>query len=308
MKTFSVYSMLLFFFLMGCKDPYKGSDEMLIDKTKIDRVFNNVDNKVLLSHMYVVLDSSTYNSILQNTFLDQEYAGIDNGLPDFTPADKNSKSVYVRGKNSYLEILGPNNKFNEGIGRNGIGFSLNNNNGFSLDNKPSLKKSETKFLKGVDTVSFTLNNEKTVWFKAFYTYGIDTNLHTWYSYYNPSFITALHGEQEERYTEAAYLKTAYSPNKLFKDITAIEIHCTRADHFRIASELELLGCTSVKKHNDDLLFIIDDLKLSVCLRENIEKSKITIIAGTLNKPDNRTIHCKNITIENRGYNTIWRFQ
>lgn len=309
MTKYSLFILILFgIIFFGCNQPIKEQEDIVIDKGKIDTVFNKTENKLSISHIYVVLDSSSFNNILHNTFLSEDYASLDVGLPNFSAIQKTSKSIYLRGKNSYIEILGPNNKFNEEIGKCGIGFALEHKDRFSLTNTPKLTNINTKFLKTSDTVTYTLKNKKIAWFKAFYTNGMDTNLHTWYSYYNPEFLTVLHDESIERYTEAQYLKTAYQPNKLFKDITGLEIHCTLADHFRIANELKLLGYKPIGKNNDDLLFNINGFNLSLRLKENLNKSTVAIISGKLTKSNNYSIKLDNITIENSGRETVWRFQ
>lgn len=132
-----------------------------------------------------------------------------------------------------------------------------------------------------------------------------TNINTWYAYYNPEFLEHLHQDKVTQYTSEHFLKTAYHPKKLFNEITGIEMHCNRADHFRIARELQLLDCTLAGKNNDDLLYVINGLKLSIRLDEGLDKSKITTIAGTLNEPDDRTLKFNNLTIKNTGYQTVW---
>lgn len=304
-KNFLRYLPLSLFLCVGCNNATQKTEEPLIDEKRISKTFYKSLNQVRLDHFYLTLDSLTFAQLKASDFILEDYANLDQGIPDFTRIDKNSTSAYLRGKNQYIELLGPENAFNEPVGKSGIGFALSEKKGFSLANTPKLNETETKFLKGADTVSFHINNKTSIWYKAFYTYGMATNLSTWYAYYNPEFLGHLHQEEITEYSSEEFLKTAYHPKKLFNKITGIEMHCNRADHFRIARELQLLGCTLTGKNNNDMLFIIDGLKLSIRLDDELEKSKITIIAGTLNEPDNRTLAFKNLTIKNTGYKTVW---
>ena len=292
-------------FCTSCNNPAKQDDVSIINEKRIVDTFKKALNTVSLDHFYITLDSVTFAQLKSSDFINSQYANLDQGIPDFTPINTASTSAYLRGKRQYIEILGPQNAFNEPVGKSGIGFALSEKKGFSLANAPELHETGTKFLKAADTVSFNINNTAAVWYKAFYTYGMATNLSTWYAYYNPEFLGHLHDEEISEYTSEAFLKTAYHPKKMFNEITGIEMHCNLADHFRIARELQLLGCTLAGKKNNDLLYVVDGIKLSIRLDETLDKSKITTIAATLNAPDHRTITFKNLTIKNTGYQTVW---
>lgn len=207
--------------LFGCKNEVKEAEEPLFDKKKIADAFNKNPNEVLFNHLYVVLDSSTYAQLRANKFLNESYAGLDRGMPLFEKINDTVSSIYLRGEAHYLEILGPNNSFKEPVGQTGLGFSLGGQQSFSLNNSPKLKEEGTKFLQGMDTASFSIKNEEQIWYKAFYTVGMKTNLYTWYSYYNPVFLEALDGEKRNNYTREDFLKHAYSPEKLFKNVVSI---------------------------------------------------------------------------------------
>lgn len=309
MNLNNIYSIILVaaVFLMGCKQKTKAPEESLIDKEKIQSLFDKNPNNVLFNHLYVVLDSSTYAQLRSNTFLNESYAGLDRGMPDFKKINDTVNSIYLRGEKHYLEILGPKNRFKEPVGQVGMGFSLGGPKSFSLKNTPKLKEGGTKFLQGGDTVSFNIKNKERVWYKPFYTFGMKTNLYTWYSYYNPEFLEAIDGKKQDTYTREGYLKKAYDPEKLFKNMVAIILRCNRGDHFRIARELELLGCTLEKKEGDDLIFKAGDIYLKLILDHKMERSTILQIESSLNGEDNRKLELDNITIKNEGKRSLWMF-
>ncbi|MGS2762792.1 DUF5829 family protein [Sinomicrobium sp. M5D2P9] len=279
-----------------------------MDKKNVEGLFTKADHSIGLDHLYIVLDSSSYSAFISNTFIKEVYAGIDLGMPKFEPFSESATSVYLRGRKEYIEILGPNNAFKEPVGQNGIGFFLENDNGFSLENTPVLKEEGTKFLTGVDTVSFGLYGKQITWYKAFYTLGMKTNLYTWHAYYNPGFLSAVHQEDVGKYSQELFLKTAYQPEKLFKKITGIEMHCNRADHYRIATELQLLGCALEKKEGNDLVFTVGDVQLSILLDEMLTNSRITRIDGLLNRKDDRVLDFNGFKIKNQGFGTSWIFE
>ena len=96
------------------------------------------------------------------------YGALDKRLPFFAPINANASECYLRGHKHYIEILGPNNIFNEPVGKSGIGFALKNEDQhFHLGVEPKLKEKNTAFLNATDTVAMSLGNRKEVWFKAF---------------------------------------------------------------------------------------------------------------------------------------------
>lgn len=293
--------------IFSCKKQKAETVFPLIDKNAIENYFNKGSNGVLFNHFYVVLDSSSFSKFQSNTYLKKHYAGLDRGMPNFEPIHDTATSIYLRGERHYIEILGPNNKFNEPVGKFGIGFSLYGKSPNFLNNSPKLKKEGTKFLNGIDTVSVTVNKKDLVWYKPYYTYGMETNLHTWYSYYNPDFLNVMNGDIRETYTAEEFLKHAYKAEKLFHGIKTIIINCNKADHFRIASELDLLGCPIVSKKSDDLIFKVGDVYIKLIKKANILKSSIVQFEVILNREDNRVLELDNIKIENEGKKSRWTF-
>lgn len=295
-------------FLMGCKQGHNVPEESLIDKEKIEELLNKNPNNVLFNHLYVVLDSSTYAQLRANEFLNESYAGLDRGMPNFEKINDTVSSIYLRGEEHYLEILGPNNIFKEPVGQTGLGFSLGGQQPFSLNNSPGLKEEGTKFLKGSDTASYTINDRERVWYKAFYTYGMKTNLYTWYSYYNPGFLEAIDGERRDVYTREEFLRKSYVPEKLFRKVVAIALSCNLADQYRIGRELQLLGCVLEKKEGDDLIFKAGDIYIKLILDRHRGKSEILQMETTLNREDNRTLKIGNITIRTKDKKSLWIFK
>ena len=118
---------------------------------------------MLFSHLYVVLDSLSYSEFTNSPEWTDAYANLDVGLPHFNPIDKNATSCYLRGHRHYIEILGPDNTYNEPVGKSGIGFSLENDEGhFHLGVTPKLKKEDNRFLSLSDTVSMPLGKRESV--------------------------------------------------------------------------------------------------------------------------------------------------
>lgn len=285
----------------------KSAGDSLIEKSKIQTAFNKNPNKVLLDHFYVVLDSVSFEKLRKDPFMKQSYASVDAGMPDFHKVHDSSSVFYLRGKSHYIEILGPDNPFNEPVGQIGIGFSMAGDKHFPISGAPQLKEKKTKFLQGSSVAKYTLNNKEIDWYKAFYTYGMETNLATWYAHYNPSFLQHLGIKADETYSREDFLKNTYAPNKLFEDITAITLACNPADHFRIARELELLGCPLVNKPGADPIFEAGDIYLRLVRRKDKERSSLLQVETSLNHKSNKILELGAITIKNKEKKSLWIF-
>ncbi|WAS91869.1 DUF5829 family protein [Nannocystis punicea] len=79
---------------------------------------------VPLNHLYVVLDAETHTALRTSSFLLEEFAAVDAGLPHFRPVGPDTDVLYVRGAETYLELMGPQNHFGEPVGQIGLGFGV----------------------------------------------------------------------------------------------------------------------------------------------------------------------------------------
>jgi hypothetical protein len=56
------------------------------------------------NHIYFVLDAISYNELKKNKSF-QNFANLDEGLPTFNPIGKNATTIYMRGKNTYIDSV-----------------------------------------------------------------------------------------------------------------------------------------------------------------------------------------------------------
>ncbi|MEL6811351.1 MAG: DUF5829 family protein [Bacteroidota bacterium] len=295
--------------LMACQENLpKEHDPSLIEREKIDAAFDHDVSRVLFDHLYIVVDSLTYRALTHDSSWKNDYAFLDKGLPDFDPHISGSSTCYMRGLHHYIEILGPKNSYNEPVGKSGIGFSLENDNEhFHLGMTPKLRGTDTSFLGSSETVSMPVGESEQTWFKAFYTPSPGTALHTWYAFYNPSFLDDLHNQAHARYTREAFLKNTYKDDKLFNGVHEINLQCTLQDYQRIAQEMRHLGRRLLDKNGDKLTIESGDITITLKPSENIEYSRIVSLRCKLNALDTSITHLGHITITNEGLESLWEF-
>ncbi|WP_394749351.1 DUF5829 family protein [Spongiimicrobium salis] len=309
MARFIFYGIAFSFLLsISCKDGKQTIKKPVIDKEKINALFHKDVSQLLFNHLYLVLDSISYDQLTKNPKWHNAYAQMDMGLPHFSPLDHAATTCYLRGHQHYIEILGPKNSYNEPVGKSGIGFSLQNRTEehFHLGVAPKLKKDSTAFLSATETVRMPIEDQQETWFKAFYTPSAGTALHTWYAFYNPTFLDRLYGQKNKTYTREAFLQKTYARERLFKCITAISMVCTLKDYERIVQEMRHLGCRQLQRKVDVLTIDSGDITLRLKPSATIPFSRITRIDCQLNNPDHSMVRFGNLTITNTGFESIWR--
>lgn len=73
-----------------------------------------------LNHLYVVVDAETFAAIRDSAKLARLLGRTDGGLPDYAPPAPDADRVFFRGRETYLEIFAPENRFGEPVGKVGL--------------------------------------------------------------------------------------------------------------------------------------------------------------------------------------------
>lgn len=295
--------------LSSCQKNKSAAAPSAIDHEKADALFGNDVSQVLFDHLYVVLDSITYAQLIQEDSWVDTYAAIDKGLPDFASIDEKTTSCYLRGHKHYIELLGPNNEYQESVGKSGVGFSLRNGGEhFHLGVEPKLKQSGTPYLSISETVDIPIGEQEATWFKAFYSPSKGSSVHTWYAFYNPAFLDSLFYETHHNYSRETFLQKSYKKEHLFEGIKQISITCTPQDYERIAQEMRYLGCSLLKKEGKTLTIASGDVSTVITPSNTVQFSRITRIQCRLNTADNSVTKLGNLQITNQGTESVWNFE
>lgn len=83
-----------------------------------------------LNHVYVVVDGRTFAALRDNPTLAAVLGRTDGGLPDYAPPQTDADRIFFRGRETYLEIFAPENKFAEPVGKVGLGLGLDASDDF----------------------------------------------------------------------------------------------------------------------------------------------------------------------------------
>ncbi|MEO9893251.1 DUF5829 family protein [Aurantibacter sp.] len=218
------------------------------------------DNELKFNHMYFVVDSASFSKLKYDKKLNT-LVNIDQGIPAFNPIDSASTTLYLRGKSTYVEIMGPDNRFKEKVGAIGLGFSWDTHD--TINNKISkkLRKPSREEFISFDA-KWNFGSNEVNWYTAFYT-EMKGFISTWYAYYNPQFLSNLYQQDFSIFTRELFLEKAYAKNKPINDLSEITLNCTGDDFKKITTELSLFFFKSKKIKASSAVFDIGTVKLKL---------------------------------------------
>jgi hypothetical protein len=203
-----------------------------------------LDGKVGLNHVYVVLDQETFTAVRDSERLMREFASVDTGLPQFDPPQTQSQRLYIRGRTTYVEILGPRNPFDEPVGKIGIALGV--------DALPLLDEVQAAWSAAFGSAADRYNIEwkkatpPVQWYEVVQHRSTSDNpdLVLWASAYRPEFLPWLYPQRsafDTRGSRADFLAPLFRPERLFRDVTGLTIAVPEQLRAQIARQLQSVG-------------------------------------------------------------------
>jgi hypothetical protein len=204
----------------------------------------SLEGKVGLNHLYVVLDEETFAAVRDSELLKRAFASVDTGLPKFAPPKADSQRLYLRGKTTYVELLGPRNPFNEPVGKIGIALGV--------DALPLLDEVQTAwsatFGSAADRykVEWKKETPPVPWYEVVQHSSTSDNpdLVLWASAYRPEFLPWLYPQRsalDNRGSRADFLAPLFRPDRLFRDVTGLTIAVPEQLREQVARQLQAAG-------------------------------------------------------------------
>lgn len=77
-----------------------------------------------LNHVYLVLDATTFAAIRDSREVSHLLGRSDGGLPDYAPPLPGADRIFFRGRQTYLELFAPDNRFREPVGKVGVALGV----------------------------------------------------------------------------------------------------------------------------------------------------------------------------------------
>lgn len=200
--------------------------------------------KVGLNHVYVVLDEETFAAIRGSELVMSELASVDTGLPTFEAPRPESQRLYIRGRTTYVELLGPRNPFNEPVGKVGLALGVDElalldevRAAWSASSGSAADRYEVQWKKATPPVP---------WYEVVQHRTTSNNPHLvlWVSAYRPEFLPWLYPQRsalDNRGSRADFLAPLFRPERLLQDVTGLTIAIPEQLRQQVARQLEALG-------------------------------------------------------------------
>jgi len=242
------------------------------------------------NHLYVVLNHEDFESVRDSDFVRNHFAASDQGFPNFLPVDEQCQSIYLRGRDTYLELFGPKNKFNEPIGKIGIGWTVEKVGELDLVEPLLAKGSPDTFTRVLKRWDFDRDGAGDWYHSLFRTQPPSADAVWWFSEYHVDFIPSLYPGKSLQGAGTArrdFLESRYDAKRLIKNVNSLTIELPLKVARMLRSDLEKLGWRSDNFDERTWILRDRDFRLMVLVHAEVTTSKLKSIGFETNTGVNR---------------------
>lgn len=204
--------------------------------------------EVKFNHLYLVLSQSEFDAIRSSDFLINRFAASDQGFPKFLPVDAQSQSIYLRGRETYLELLGPDNKFREPVGKLGVGWSVEKVGELDAIQKLLAERSSESFTRVLNQWDFDREGAPVPWYHTLFRKQTSAgDAVWWFSETHVDFLPSLYpskAKDGERIARRDFLEPRFDSTRILKNLTNFAIHLSLDAARSLRSDLEQVGWRS----------------------------------------------------------------
>lgn len=241
--------------------------------------------EVKFNHLYMVLNQSDFDALRSSEFFVNQFAATDQGLPTFLPVDEASQSIYVRGQETYLEFLGPENKFREPVGKIGLGWSVEKIGELDRVQDRLGTSDADRFTRVLNKWDF--DREGSVpWYHALYRKDMEQkDTVWWFSETHVNFIPALYGdgqsvqdpEAREQIARRDFLRSRFDADRILKNITSLRLELPQSIASLLRADLEQIGFRSEEFDARTWVLKGTDFRLMISVNPDGTPSRIASI-------------------------------
>ncbi len=203
---------------------------------------------VFLNHVYVVVDSTTYEDIASSKFIIHEFADFIQATSS-TEDEDSWTGTYLSGKKTYLEILNAAQRDNSNASFCGLGFCTETVN--DIDNLKYLMREKVDC--DVDVVLKKRKSADTVfpWFRQIVCKKFRQNyvLDTWILEYDKDYLKNMLPDAPSDswgITREHYNKRYFDEERYLKDIISVTIALDRKNYEALINKFQIFGYDVVK--------------------------------------------------------------
>ncbi len=216
---------------------------------KVEQIPQTVEPvDVLLNHVYVVVDSATYNDISSSKFIIHQFADFIQSTSS-TEDDETWTGTYLSGEQTYLEILNASQRDNSNASFCGLGFCTE-----TIGDIENLKVlMQNKIDCDVNVVLRKKKAADTVfpWFKQIICEKYKQNyvMDTWILEYDQDYLKNMlpNGSSDDwGITRKHYNKRYFDDSRYLKDITGVTVALDKKNYEALVHKFEIFGYLVIK--------------------------------------------------------------
>ena len=242
--------------------------------------------EVKFNHLYVVLSQADFEAVRTSDFLLSQLSASDQGFPKFLPVDGQTQSIYLRGRDTYIELFGPDNKFGEPVGKVGVGWSVEKVGELDVVQNLLAKDSLVSFTRVLNQWDFDREGAAVNWYHSlFRNQPSSSDAVWWFSETHVDFIPALYPHDSgdrERISRRDFLEARFEASRLLKNVTNITIELPMEAARNLRSDLEALGWRIEEFDTRTWILRGADFGIMVSVQPEGAKSKINRIGFETN--------------------------
>lgn len=248
--------------------------------------------EVKFNHLYIVLSQADFEAVRTSEFLLNQFAASDQGFPKFLPVDGQTQSIYLRGRDTYIELFGPDNKFGEPVGKIGVGWSVEKVGELDVVQNLLTKDSPTKFTRVLNQWDFDREGAAVNWYHSLFRNQLSPNDAVWwFSETHVDFIPALYPNDvgdRERILRKDFLQSRFDAKRFLRNVTSFTIELPMEAARNLRSDLEALGWRVEEFDTRTWILRGADFGIMVSVQPEGAKSKINRIGLETNPGANLT--------------------
>jgi hypothetical protein len=241
---------------------------------------------IKFNHLYIVLSHADFEAVRTSDFLLNQFAASDQGFPRFLPADDRSQSICLRGRDTYIELFGPDNKIDEPVGKIGVGWSVEKVGELDVVQNLLDQNSLVGFTRVLNQWHFDREGAAVNWYHSLSRdQSSPGDAVWWFSETHIDFIPALYPNDlgdRGRISRRDFLESRFDAKRLLKNVTNITIELPLEAARNLRSDLESLGWNIEEFDSRTWILKSSDFRLMVMVQPDGSQVKINRIGFEIN--------------------------
>lgn len=242
--------------------------------------------EVKFNHLYVVLSQPDFDAVRTSDFLLNQFAASDQGFPKFLAVDGPCQSIYLRGRDTYIELLGPENKFGEPVGKIGVGWSVEKVGELDVLQGLLAKDTPDSFTRVLNQWDFDREGAAVNWYHSLFRNQPKVNdINWWFSETHVDFIPSLYpinSSDGDHVSRRDFLATRYDATRILKNVTNLTIHLSLDAALKLRSDLDHVGWRSEEFDSRTWILRGPDFRLMILIQPDGANAKLGSIGFEAN--------------------------